>query len=109
MRTTEDGGRQRAVASDYRPDCWFGGYSPGGERRLSGCHLFIRPGADAFEQDGTLWVPPGGRCVADVLVRYPSYVRDLVRVGGSFDVQEGHRVVASGEIVSIVDPGPEYD
>ena len=107
LRTTDEGGRQTPVASNYRPDCWFGASSGQGERYLTGCLLFIRPGADAFERDGTLWVPPGGRRVADVLARYPSYVRDLAHVGGSFDVHEGHRVVASGEILSIFDPGPE--
>jgi hypothetical protein len=92
------------VASNYRPDCWFGGLSEQGQRSLTGCHLFIRPGEDVFEHDGTLWVPPGGRCTTDVLARYPSSVRDLAHVGESFEAQEGHRVVASGKIVAIFDP-----
>lgn len=109
LRGADEGGRQTPVASGYRPDCWFGGVSERGERHLTGCVLFIRPGEDAFERDGALWVPPGGRCVADVLARYPFRVRDLARVGGSFDVHEGSRVVATGTINSIFDPGPEHD
>lgn len=109
LRTPDGGGRSTPVASDYRPDCWFGRVSARGGRYLTGCHVFLRPGADVFEDDGTLWVPPGGRCTADVLARYPAYVRDLARVGGVFDVHEGSRVVASGAITSISDPGPEHD
>lgn len=109
LRTPAEGGRRTPIASGYRPDCWFGRVSAGGEHYLTGCHVFLRPGEDVFEDDGTLWVPPGGRCIADVLARYPAYVRDLVRVGGVFDVHEGSRVVASGAITAISDPGTEHD
>ncbi|RKQ90206.1 hypothetical protein C8N24_0005 [Solirubrobacter pauli] len=96
------------MASGYQPDCWFGGEAEPGPRHLTGCLVFIRPGEDVFEYDNTLWVPPGGQCIADVLIRYPLYVRQLVRVGGVFDVHEGHRVVAAGKILSISDPGPGH-
>ena len=109
VHTREEGGRVGPVASSYRPDCWFGRLTEDGERELNGCVFHLRPGGDTFERDGSLWVPPGGHCVADVVVRYPSYVRDLLRVGGRFDVQEGLRVVGSGEVLSIFDPGPEHD
>ena len=109
FRTTAEGGRQTPVASAYRPDCWFGETSETGERYLTGCHMFIRPGQGVFEHDGTLWVPPGGRCVADFVLRYPAYARQSVRAGRRFDVHEGSHVVASGEILSVLDPGPELD
>jgi len=104
-----EGGRSTPVASDYRPDCWFGLKQSDGERLLHGCVFFFRRGGDAYEDDGTLWVKPGGRCTADALVRYPSYLRGRVAVGDAFEAQEGSRVVASGKIESIFDPGRDLD
>ena len=106
--TTEEGGRRGPIASGYRPDCWFGEYRDG-QRLLHGLVFHVREGADAYEDDGTLWVPLGGSCVADAVVRYPSYLRPLVSVGMPFDVHEGHTVTARGVVDEIFDPGPEHD
>lgn len=106
--STEEGGRISPVASGYRPDCWFG-LTEDGERLLHGCHLHFRAGADAYEDKGTLWVRPGESCKADVLVRYPSSLRGVAVIGGSFEVHEGRRVVGRGEVEAIHDPGPGSD
>lgn len=98
FRSTAAGGRNGPVASDYRPNCWFG-RRMGDEPVYNDCVVYLRRGGDAYEgPDGGLWVPPGGRCVADLSPLYPSYVRPFVRVGSRFTVCEGHRVVAEGEV-----------
>lgn len=104
-----EGGRGTPIASRHCPDCWFGLRDARGEQLLHGCHLYFRAGDDAFEKDGDLWVRPGEQCRADVLVRRPSFLRGQIAVGGTFDVREGLRVIGSGRIESIFDPGPEND
>ena len=84
------------MASNYRPDCWFGEWSEQGQRHLTGCLMFIRPAEDAFEKDGTLWVAPGGGASQTLSLATRRACASLAHVGGSFDVHEGLRVVASG-------------
>jgi hypothetical protein len=109
FREAEDGGRKGPVASGYRPNCWFG-LLRDGEHVYNDCVLHFRPGGDAYQgPEDLLWVPPGGRCVADVSPLYASYVRRLVHVGSTFAVCEGGRVVADAEVRDVFDPGPELD
>lgn len=79
------------------------------ERPLYGLVLHFRDGGDAYEDDAWLWVAPGGFCVADAIVRHPSYLRPVVRVGSTFDVHEGQRITARGVVQEIFGPGPEQD
>jgi hypothetical protein len=102
------GGRKGPIASDYRPNCWFGEHHDG--IRLShDVFFYFREGADAFEDRGTLWVPPGGLCHADGFPTHASYIRPIATRGLRFDVCEGNHVVATATIDDIFDPGPEYD
>ena len=106
--TTDRGGRKTPVASDYRTPCWFGLRAEDGEAIYNDVFWYFRAGHDATTRDGTLWVPPGGSCIADGLVAYPAYLRPVVRVGSTFDVWEG-RTVATGAVEEVFDPGLETD
>jgi hypothetical protein len=104
----ESGGRKGAVASDYRPNCWFGEHRDGA-RLYHDVFFYFLEGADAYEDRGTLWVPPGGSCRADAFPLHASYMRPVASIGMSFEVCEGNRIVAAAKIEDIVDPGPEHD
>jgi len=106
--STEQGGRKGAVASDYRPICWFGEYRDG-SRPYHDVFFYFLEGSAAFEDRGTLWVPPGGSCRADGFPLHRRYLRPSVSRGVSFEVCEGNRVVANATIENIIDPGPEHD
>ncbi len=105
---TEEGGRKTPVTSDYRPNCWFGERRDG-QRLYHDFRLYFRPGDGAFEDKDKLWVSPGGSCHAVAFPFHPSYVRPLAYAGMTFDISEGHRVVARATVDDIFDPGPEYD
>lgn len=105
--TTDEGGRRGPITSDYRPNCWFG-LMQDGQRLYSDCVVTILDG-ETFERDGDLWVNPGGRCRGSLRVVFPRYVREVLSIGQTFDVCEGHRVVARGTVLAVFDPGPESD
>ena len=69
---------------------------------------YFREGGDTLVRDGTVWVPPGGKCTADGLVAFPAYLRPLARPGLDFEVWEG-RTVARGTVIEVYDPGPDAD
>jgi hypothetical protein len=106
--TTEDGGRKTPIASDYRPNCWFG-EDRDGRRLYHDVFFYFLEGGDAVEDRGTLWVAPGGWARADAFPLYASYVRPIVTRGMEFEVCEAARVVARATVEDIIDPGPEYD
>jgi hypothetical protein len=101
--STEQGGRQGPVASDHRPNCWFGEYRDGA-RLYNDVFFYFLKGRDACEHRGTLWVSPGGSCRADAFPVCASHLRTIASRGMTFDVCEGNRVVANATIEEIVDP-----
>jgi hypothetical protein len=105
---TEDGGRRGPVADSCRPNCWFG-LREDGEKLYNDCVVHLRPGRETYRKDGVLWVAPGGQCDADLVPLWPQHVREAVRPGFSFEVCEGHKVVALGTVTEVWDPGPQHD
>jgi translation elongation factor EF-Tu-like GTPase len=104
---TDEGGRRGAVASGYRPNCWFG-LMLDGDRLYNDCLVTLIDG-ETFEHDGDVWVNPGDRCRAMLHPAFPQYVRDVISIGFEFEVCEGRSVVAHGTVLSVFDPGPEHD
>ena len=103
----EDGGRKSAIASDYRPNCWFGEYRDG--HRLDH-DVFSTSLKEAMRSGprnsvgGARWARPRGR-----VPLLAASLRRIVSIGMEFEVCEGARVVAHAAIEDIIDSGPEYD
>lgn len=90
VRATDAGGRSRPIVDGYRPLCIVG--SLDGETVVGLCELHldnpISPGESGV-----------GRLSFDVAVS--DTVRALLRVGSTFDLAEGHTVVATAEVKGI--------
>lgn len=90
---TAEGGRQTPVISGYRPDAWFGAME-GEERVLHGIHI------DFSDPE----IRPGETKRARITVRVPEAFDDYgitLDRGTTFEVQEGHRVVAHGSVARV--------
>ena len=85
---SEDGGRTLAVQSGYRPQFEISGY----KYSTSAEQLFV-------EQDKVF---PGEIATSEVRILSPELFEGLLFIGMKFNLAEGRKKVASGEIISIV-------
>jgi translation elongation factor EF-Tu-like GTPase len=84
--TTEEGGRQSFVLSGYRPQFFYGGED----------HVAIQ------EFLGKERVYPGESVTIHVHLLHPELLYRRMRLGDSFTLREGLRVVAKGRITRIL-------
>jgi translation elongation factor EF-Tu-like GTPase len=85
--TTAQGGRRRAARSGYHPQVKFA-FS---DNQTSTCQFF-------HDRE---WVNPGDTVVADMQMVGRDYFAGTLEVGMRFEVREGGRVTAHGEILEI--------
>ena len=86
---SEEGGRRGPVVSGYRPTFDFGLEHKGQKMYNDAILYFV--GVDC--------VHPGETCEARVVPLHPELLGDALRPNRAFDVTEGTRVVARGEIL----------
>lgn len=89
MLTTEQGGRQVSIYSGYRPHFCFK------ERVNEG----MFDGTISFEKE---YIHPGEQATVNVHMHHPEYVSELLKPGQKFTINEGARVVATGEIIEVL-------
>lgn len=92
MMTTEEGGRQRAVWSGYRPHVWFGGIGEG-QRAYYGVQVTL----DAADQ-----AEPGLDVSAILQPLVPASWPDVMP-GTTLHLYEGVREVGQAHVRDIVD------
>jgi hypothetical protein len=89
-----EGGRQGAIASGYRANCWIGNVSANGVRSYNDGHFYL---------ETLTSLEPGSTGVARLVPAIMSSWVD-VEVGQTIDVREGLRIV--GTAVTSGVPGP---
>lgn len=94
LNPVAENGRQRAIASGHRANCWIGNVSENGVRLYNDGHFY-------FETLTSL--EPGSTAVARLVPALLSSWVD-VEVGQTIDVCEGLSLVATGVISGV--PGP---
>jgi hypothetical protein len=93
LLSTDEGGRNLAIFSGYRPNCWFGLWNELGTKTYNDVQLtFDTPAA----------IPPGGHAIVRAQPFQPQLVEDLVKVGMEFDVCEGPTVVAKAIVLEVL-------
>ena len=83
---TEEGGRQGYVSTGYRPQFYYEGED----------HVAVQEFTDKEK------VYPGDTVTAHLHFLHPELLFNRVRVGDSFKILEGKRVVAHGKITRIL-------
>lgn len=86
--STQEGGRITPVKSGYRPHVKF----PFSKIMTSGQQKFI---------DKEI-VYPGDTVQAEITILSPQYFENLLEIGMEFEVGEGSRIVAFGELIEIL-------
>ena len=85
--STENGGRNTAAKSGYRPQVEFDFT----EKQTSGIQKFI--GKDE--------VKPGEKVLAEITVLSPKFFENKLEVGMEFKFNEGSKIIGTGKVIEI--------
>ena len=89
---TEEGGRQSAAFSGYRPNLTFD------QENYFDCVIYTKDKED---------IHPGEHVEVILIPHHPEYMTEHLKVGEKFCLTEGHRIVARGEFTGCKMPAED--